>query len=395
MRAWCISDGNLWLMDGESPPVLHESPFAREHVARAERGQAKNAWRHAPGDDGGGGGMIPRSMLWGGRQASGPAAPPKFRYATRGPENDSLYYVLEMSASSGLFQYKPSEKRETRIFHAAKFRCLGLAYDHDRDGFIIAADNPDGSAHLTVYDKSGNFKGSITGGDTVDAAPSCSPVRRNTVLYQSAGVARHPQQNYAMALGPSAIHRLDYVNGKLDTLLEHKDYDYLQPREDRQGNLYYIRRPFERSGMEEAGSWIKDLVMFPWRIVKMVFGYLDFWSAVYGKERLRNAGVPKHLSNQFGEKDVAAMWLHGRMIDLNQVRIEDDRAKGGLVPASWQLRRLSPDGQDVFVADHVVSYDLADDGGVVYTNGFTAFRILKGDPQRRRHEGLIESISAA
>jgi len=392
MRAWCISDGSLWLMDGESPPEQHESPFAREHVARAERGKAADAWKHAPGDDSGGGGMIPRNMLWGGGGAKGPAQPPKFKYAARGPEADSLYYVLEMSASSGLFHYKVPEKRETRIFHAAKFRCLGLAYDHDRDGFIIAADNKDGSAHLAVYDKSGNFKGNITGGDTVDAAPSCSRMHKNTVLYQSAGVARHPQQGYVMAFGPSAIHRLDYVNGKLDTLLEHKDFDFLAPREDRNGNLYYIRRPFERSGFEEARSWVKDIVLFPWRILKTIFGYLDFWSGIYGKERLRSSGVPRHLGM---EQDVAAMWLHGRMIDLNQVQIEDDRAKGGLVPASWQLRRRSPDGQDVFVADHVVSYDLGEDGSVVYTNGFAAFRILKGDPMRRQHSGLIENISAA
>ena len=395
MRAWCISDGNLWLMEGDSPPEQHESPFAREHMARAERGQAKNAWKHAPGDDSGGGGLIGRQRLWGAGSGGAPAAPPKFKYATRSNEPDTLYYVLEMSASSGLFQYKVSEKREVRIFHAAKFHCLGLAYDHDRDGFILAADNKDGTAHLSVYDRSGNFKGNITGGDTVDAAPSCSPVNKHTVLYQSSGVARHPQGNYVLALGPAAIHRLDYVNGKLDTLLEHKDFDFLAPREDRNGNLYYIRRPYERSGMEQAGSWLKDIVLFPWRILKTIFGYLDFWSAVYGKERLRNAGVPKHLSNHFGEKDIAAMWLHGRMIDLNQVRIEDDRAKGGLVPASWQLRRRSPEGQDVFVADHVVSYDVGEDGSVVYTNGFAAFRILKGDPLRRQHSGLIESISAA
>jgi len=392
MRAWCISDGNLWLVDGDAPPEQHESPFAREHVARAERGKAADAWKHAPGDDDSGGGMVSRSMLWGGRGASGPAQPPKFKFAARGPEADSLYYVLEMSASSGLFHYKVSERRETRIFHAAKFRCLGLAYDHDRDGFIIAADNKDGSAHLAVYDKAGNFRGNITGGDTVDAAPSCPPGRRNTVLYQSAGVARHPQHGHVVAFAPSSVHRLDYANGKLETLLEDKDHDYLAPREDRQGNLYYIRRPFERSGLEEAGSWLKDVVLFPWRIVKMIFGYLDFWSAIYGKERLRSAGVPKRLGM---EQDVAAMWLHGRMIDLNQVRIEDDRAKGGLVPATWQLRRRSPDGQDVFVADHVVAYDLGEDGSVVYTNGFAAFRILKGDPVRRQHSGLIEGISAA
>ena len=391
MRAWCIADGNLWLMEGEAPARQVESPFAKEAVARAERGQQADAWKHAADDDGGGG-MVPRSMLWGGRRGSTVGQPPKFKFVSRGPDADSLYYMLEMSASSGLFHYRMSDGKETRVFHAAKFRCLGLAYDAERDGVILASENKDGSAHLVVYDKDGNFKGTITGGDTVDAAPACSARERGVVLYQSCGIARHPQHGHPIALAPASINRLNYNTGTLDTLLEHKDYDYLAPREDANGNLYYIRRPFERSGVEEATSWAKDIFLFPWRIVKAIFGYLDFFSAVYGKERLRSSGVPKRLGL---EQDVASLWLHGRMIDLNRVQLGDDRGKGGLVPASWQLRRRSPDGQDVFVADHVVSFDLAPDGGVFYTNGFAAFQILKGDPKSRAHTGLIESISAA
>jgi hypothetical protein len=392
MRAWCIADGNLWLMEGTAPPRQVESAFAAEAIARAERERRNDAWKHAPRDDSGGGGMIPRSMLWGGAGAPSSTKPTRFRYAVRGRDADSIYYLLEMSASSGLFHYRPSDARETRIFHAAKFRCLGLAYDRERESFVIAAENKDGTVHLTVYDKDGNPKGNITGGDTVDSAPSCSPREKGVVFYQSSGVARHPQQGYVMALGPASVNRIDYAAGKLDTLLEHKDFDYLAPREDANGNLYYIRRPFERSAVEEAGSWLKDIFLFPWRILKAIFGYLDFFSAIYGRERLRSSGGPK----KFGpEQDVAALWLHGRMIDLNRVQVGDDRGKGGLVPASWQLRRRSPDGQDVFVADHVVGFDVAEDGSVFYTNGFVVHRILKGDPASRELSGLIESVSAA
>ena len=377
MRAWCISDGALWFIDGNAPAEQVESTFAKDIVARGERDRRLQGWKTAPRENYQG--IIPQNMLWGARGRSGATIPPRFRHAVRGRDADSLYYVLEMDGSTALFHYRIAEKRETRIFHHAQFRCRGLAYDAEQDLLILSCESKDG-----------NCKGSVTGGDAVDAAPSCSMREKGVVLFQSAGIARHPQSGHALALGPAAVNRLHYATGKLDTILQDAAYDYLAPREDRQGNLYYIRRPFEKSGAEEATSFIKDALLLPWRLAKAIFGWLNFFSTIYGREPLRSSGGP---NNQPLERDLASLWLHGRMIELSQVRHEDGR--GGLVPSSWQLRRVSPGGPDALVAEHVVSFDLAEDGGVFYSNGFEVFHIMQGNPTSHRHSGIIESVSAA
>jgi hypothetical protein len=389
MRAWCISDGTLWRIDGDRPPEQVESAFAQEVIARNERQRHTQGWKTAPRENYQG--IIPQSMLWGGRgQACANLVPARFRYAVRGKDAGSLYYMIDLNGSSALFHYSIADKRETRIFHHAQFQCRGMAYDAERDALVISCENKDGTANLAVYDKDGNSKGAVTGGDAVDAAPSCSMRENGVVLFQSAGIARHPQSGHAIALGPSAINRLHYATGKLDTVAQDPAYDYLAPREDRKGNVYYIRRPYERSTGEHATSLLKDIFLFPWRIVKALFGWLNFFTTIYGREPLRSSGGPG--GNPL-ERDLASMWLHGRMIELSQVRREDGR--GGLVPSSWQLRRISPDGQDTFVADHVVSFDLAEDASVFYSNGFEVFHILQGNPTSRKHDGLIESVSAA
>lgn len=387
MRAWCITDGNLWLVDGDKGVEKIESPFAQEIVARAERDRRVDAWKHAPRENYQG--MIPANMLWGGRGCNTPSPPPRFRHAVRGRDADSLYYLLELSGSSGLFHYNLRERREYRVFHNANFRCLGMAYDADSDRIVMAAQNADGTANLAVYDAKGNAKGNITGGDAVDAAPSLSMREKGVVWFQSAGVARHPQQGYVMAVGPAAINRLRYGSGELHTVLQDPAYDFLSPREDRNGNLFYIRRPYEKSATQQAGSFLKDVLFLPWRLLKAIFGYLNFFSAIYGREPLRSSGGPNDMRM---EQDVLALWLHGRMIDLNRVTPESQ--KTGLVPASWQLRRRSPDGQDAVVAEHVVSFDLADDGSVYYTNGYEVSHIFQRTPVTRRQEGLVEAVGA-
>jgi hypothetical protein len=386
MRAWCISDGSLWLMQGDAPAVQVESPFANDAQARAERDRQRQGWKHAPRDDYSG--VIPANMLWGGSRQSATLIAPKFRHVVRGKDADSLFYLVELSASTGLFHYRISDGKELRLFHQAQFRCLGLAYDADRDGFIISCSNRDGTANLAVYDREGTFKGAITGGDAIDSAPSCSSRQPGVVFFQSAGIGRHPQSGHAMALAPSTINRLNYKTGQLDTLLEDRGYDFLAPREDEHGNLYYIRRPYERSGREQATSALKDALLMPWRLLKAIFGWLNFYSWVYGKEPLRSAGGPKGHPL---ERDVASLWLHGRMIELGNARADE---KGSLVPASWQLRRRSADGSDSFVADHVVSYDVCEDGSVFYSNGYELFQLFTGKPVSRKHGGIIESVSA-
>jgi len=387
MRAWCISDGALWLVEGDAPARQMESAFAAEAMARAEKERKLDGWKTAPRDDYKG--IIPANMLWGGRKGSSDSPPPRFRHAVRGRDADSLYYMIDLRGSTGLFHYRISDRKETRLFHHAQFRSHGMAYDPDRDALIVSFENRDGTAYLGVYDKDGNSKGTITGGDAMDTAPSCSMSDKGVVWFQSAGIARHPQTGQAIALGPAVVHRLSYADGKLDTILEDRAYDYLTPREDRQGNLYYIRRPYERSSAEHATSALKDAVLLPWRLLKAVFGWLNFFSTIYGREPLRSAGGPKDHPL---EQDLPALWLHGRMIQAANTPPEESR---GLVPASWQLRRRTRAGVDALVASHVVSFDIGEDGSLFYSNGFQVFNILNGEPTSRKHDGIIEAVSAA
>ena len=47
MRAWCISDGTLWHIDGDRPPEQIESAFAQEVIARNERQRHTQGWKTA------------------------------------------------------------------------------------------------------------------------------------------------------------------------------------------------------------------------------------------------------------------------------------------------------------------------------------------------------------
>ena len=54
-----------------------------------------------------------------------------------------------------------------------------------------------------------------------------------------------------------------------------------------------IRRPVDKPAVERAGGALKDTLLMPFRLLKAVFGYLNFFSMVYGKEPLRSAGGPR------------------------------------------------------------------------------------------------------
>ena len=97
--------------------------------------------------------------------------------------------------------------------------------------------------------------------------------------------------------------------------------------------------------------------------------------------------------------------LYGRYIDAQ--RIMKNAGKGDappLVPASWQLIRQPPDGAESVCATSVLSFDLCDDGSLVYTHRLTrmfsphphcpAGRARRdwpgGDDRARRRAGVVK-----
>jgi hypothetical protein len=336
-------------------------------------------------------GRHPTSSLWG--QPAGAddsVLTARFVQACRGGDDDTLYYLLAVGRTLGLFRRHLTEDREVRLFHRTGWDCPGFVYNPDDSRLIVASRNADGSAHLEVYDEDGNRRGAVTDGDCVDAAPSLVPGRSRTVIYQSSGVARNVESGRLVAVGQGCIHILDYGNGRLETLLEAKHHDFVAPRMDAQGRLYAIRRPAEKPPQERAGLALKDMLLMPFRLLKAVFGYLNFFSMVYGKEPLRSAGGPRTPAI---DQDLGRLWLHGRMIELSKVN-NDPQYAGNLVPRSWELVRVARAGAEAEVlAQHVAGFDLRPDGRVVYTNGYDVIELDDGTRRTLCRQERVASLS--
>lgn len=387
MPSLVIAKGELWLhADGAAPQQI-TSAFAREVIERDERSRRNSSWKHAPREQQTG--VIPSSALWG-SQNGGITAPPRFLHACFGPDTQTVYYVQRVGDAVGLFRLHVAEQREVRLFHKAKIDIRGLAYHPEQRHLILGVGHDDGTAQIEVYDEDGNLKGAVTGGDSIDAAPSVVPGAASTLLFQSSGVARHGESGYVRAVGHATLCRLDYRSGSLDVVADDARFDFLAPRIDSTGLLHAIRRPIEKPAGERAGSALMDTLLFPVRMIKAVFGFLNVFSMIYGKEPLRSAGGPRTPEL---DQDVGKIWLQGRLIDLQRMR-DDPQHAGKLVPASWELVRRRGTGDWEVLARHVASFDLTGDGAVAYSNGNEVL-VQRGDaaPVRLAQHELIESVS--
>lgn len=383
-----INRGELWLRGGDGTARQIESPFARELIQREADSRRTTSWKHAEREDAGG--MLSGAALWGRGGAGGPMAPARFLHVCRG-EARHIYYLLSVGRSIGLFRYGLDDGRELRLFHRQQVPVLGMTYAPGARHLVLAVGQPDGTAQLEVYDEEGNAKGAVTGGDALDAAPAAMPGAASTLVYQSCGVARHPASGVVVAMAHSTVNWIDYRSAQMDSLLDDPEWDFIAPRIAADGTLYAIRRPVEKPAHERAGGAVKDTLMMPLRLGKAVFGYLNFFSMIYGKEPLRSAGGPRRPEL---DQDLGQLWLHGRMIELSKVQ-GDPRHAGNLVPASWELiaqegRRAAPR----VVASHVAHFDLAPDGTVLYSTGYEVFASARGEQRRLGRHDLVEGLAA-
>ncbi len=391
MKTLSLANGELWLHAPGATPRQIESPFAHELIERDLQSRRTTGWKNAPREQQSG--VIPSASLWGqrGPQTEDGMLSARFERALRGDDDDTLYYVLGVGQTMGLFRRHLADEREVRLFHRTGWTCLGITYNPADKRLILAAQNANGSAHLEVYDEEGTRRGTITDGDCVDSSPSLVPGRAKTVVYQSSGVARHPQGGYLMALGHACVHLLDYGSGRLEVLLDDPKFDFVAPRMDAAGVLYAIRRPADKPQRERAGTALTDVLLMPLRLLKAVFGYLNFFSMIYGKEPLRSAGGPRTPEL---DQDLGKLWLHGRMIELSKAR-NDPQYAGSLVPANWELVRVTHAGATPEVlARHVAGFDLHADASVVYTNGYDIVELRDGAKKTLARQEKVAGLSA-
>lgn len=359
---------------------LH-SAYAQEAQERRERARERHGWKQ--GTSFGitaGGGM---------RSFENPDAPLQATAAAYAPNGD-LYYCLRDEQVGGLFKRDAASGRELRLLLKQNLHLTHLALAPEGQSIAAAAQDANGFAHIAVFDTDGNRFRHVTSGDTVDTAPAWIPGTPNRLLFQSCGLARN-EQGYVVAQGPASVQILDMDSGTVSPVLDDPRFDHLKPRVAPSGDLLFIRRPYElpRYGTQ---SLLLDTLLFPFRLLRAVFHFLNFFSLMYSRKPLTSASGPAVKA------DMKSILLQGKRIDAEKA-LRSERAVHGvpsLVPASWQLVRRDATGHEEVLATHVASFDVGNGGAIVYTNGRGVFVLERdGAPRLAATEPFVGEVVAA
>jgi hypothetical protein len=131
-------------------------------------------------------------------------------------------------------------------------------------------------------------------------------------------------------------------------------------------------------------------VSFPIRFVVAVVKFLDAFTRLFNQQPLQPAGpaIEPPVKNKY-------LNVLGQTIDL--ARIQKNLRKPdnlSLVPKTWELIRVSKEGQVEVIARKVSSYDIDSDNKVHITNGFRVNELSADRPRPAFKFNLIEDIKA-
>lgn len=353
-----ISSGKLFCKTDNGAPREISSPYVQDIEDRLARSKERNAWKqntsfqisangNARNFSGEGGGIVFASALF--------------------HKDRSLLYFLKDQGIGGLFSFDLNTGVELRILHRQHLDLSDLQLDATGKKIVCCSGGNDGASNIATLDIDGNQFREMTGGDTVDASPAWLPDDEDAIIYQSAGLARSPE-GYVAAVGHMTLQKLNVRTGSIDTVLDSAAHDFMQPRVSTDGMLHFIRRPYELPTYSSTNI-VLDTLPFPFRLLRAVFHYLNFFSIMYSRKPLTGAAGPKV------QADIKDIILKGRRIDAEQALRRESAINGvaSLVPRSWELVRRNRQGQETVLATNVASYDLMADGSIIYSNGRAVF----------------------
>lgn len=376
-----LSNGLIFYRETGGEIKQLQSAYAQEASDRRERAREKHSWKQGTSFNIAAGGGMRRFD-----QADKPLLATSMVFEACG----SLLYFLKDEGVGGLFRRDAASGAETRVLLKQNLHLGDMALSPDGAMLAVASQQSGGVGNICVMKTDGSGLRDVTGGDTVDCAPAWVPGEPNQLLFQSSGLARN-EQGYIVAQGHASIQILNMDSGTISPVLDDPGFDYLKPRVCPAGNLLYIRRPFEAPAYG-AQSVFLDTLLFPFRLLRAVFHYLNFFSIMYTRKPLTSASGPML------EADLKNILLQGRRIDA-QKAVRSARAVNGvpsLVPDNWELVSRNTRGAERVLATNVASYDISADGTVVYSNGRGVFMLEKdGSSRLALKDALIAEVAAA
>jgi len=372
-----ISNGKLFCKaPGEQIRQIH-SPFIQNILDEGERRSALHGWKKGTSFD--------TSYI--GKPAGdlSETAAMSFKTAEFLDANTMLYFLSDGSVG-GLFEQDLTSGMEKRILHQQGLDLDHFHFDADGDRILCSSGSENGIRNLSMFDRTSNNVVHYTEGDTIDSMPCSYPGHPQKVVMQTSGIGRN-EAGYIMAVGPASLNVLSTDTQQIEPVIENDQFDFMQPLVHPNGDLYYIRRPFETPTVG-TGTVFLDIVLFPFRIARAFFHYLNFFSLMYSKKPLTTAAGPEV------QRDRKEITIQGKRIDAERAQRRAGVVRGvpSLVPNNWKLMSRNKFGEETVEASHVISFDLSADGQVYYTNGFGVFKLSQDGPELLFRDSLIEQL---
>jgi len=375
------TNGKLFIArDGKAPWEI-DSEFVSQVTRRHQQSVDRHHWKSSGGD----GAMS--YNLWNRTQQGLESSLVKVQSACESPNGESIYYSLRSESVGGLFRYDFEEGYEQRIFHKEDLDIDDLEHHPKRGELLCSIGDGVGRNIALVGNCRYNLR-FLTEGDSHDRAPSWVPGEEDSLVYQSAGIGRN-QSGLPVGVANSTIEKLNLKTGHQETVLEDERYDFLSPKADAEGNLYCIRRPYCSAGQPVGwGKALGDFLMIPFRLLKALFGFLNMMTQVFGKQNLTNATT--------GSKqvvDLREVYIKERMLDIS--KLDSNGEDASVIPADWELVRLSPDGNLKVLGNRIGDFGYCGSGAIVHTNGFSIFKQADGKTELLyRSKEIVESVRA-
>jgi hypothetical protein len=377
-----ISDGRLYIHDDDGIREI-TSKFAAEKAEEAERQKELHSWKAEGGQESI---YFSADTIWGRQAQARPFRGFRFK-AVMIKDSNTLYYLLTNDFITGLFRYSVKDDEEVRLFHKRDFTELGMDYLTDTNEFVTAVVMEGGNVNIELLDSEGRYNQTLTSGDSRDCNPSFSKFNNRDVLYQTAGIARG-KEGFVVAYGPEAIHKVRIDTGDITELLSDDKYDYLLPRDDMNGNLYCIRRPYLQPYYVSPLKMLINILTFPVRFVIAIVNFLNAFTKLFSQKPFTQIGpdIRPGIENKY-------INVLGRTIDLAKLqRSTKSIDRASLVPKSWELVKLSKEGQLETIAEKVSSFDIDTNGNVHFTNGFRVNELIEAHAKTVFRHRVIENI---
>ncbi len=288
-------------------------------------------------------------------------------------QDGKVVYAYTVNGSSGVCRRPLDPKaREEHIFSSSDREILSV--DVCGASIAVTVRGNDVTSQVGVLNGTTSELVTYTEGDARDANAVFHPVRPNVLLFDSAGAGRTAEGRFSGKYAPAVLMELDADTLALSERKGDGKNSFVKPRVGTDGALYCIRRPEK----ERAGSLFADILLFPFRLIKALFGFLQAFTVIFGKTSLSSDMGTGDNPTSGRKQDARKLFVDGRYIDAAREEKRNRKFKDrayGFIPASWKLVKLGE--KEEVLASGVCDFCIGREG-VYYTDGRHIYKLSDG-----------------